>query len=78
MKLIDADKLKERVVDLKFTTEGIKTVIDLIDELSEEMDNEENDAKYIKMFAEFLVAEGYLINQSHLTIDDLYDYWNVN
>lgn len=36
MKYINADKLKERMVDLKFTAEGIKTVIDLIDELSEE------------------------------------------
>lgn len=36
MKYINADKLKERVKDLKFSTEGIKTVLDLIDELSEE------------------------------------------
>lgn len=45
MKYINADKLIERVKDLKFSTEGIKTVIDLIDELSEEREEQPNPLK---------------------------------
>jgi len=47
-------------------------------------DNEEliaKEEKHIKMFASWLIQEGYLIDgekTNHLDIDRLYSYWNVN
>jgi len=48
-------------------------------ELIEE--NEAEEEKYVKMFANWLVDEGYLMDAEKVTnldINEVYNYWNVN
>ena len=60
---------KEMSNDLKLYSRQLQT------ELKEAREMEE---KHIKMFTNFLIDEGYLVNVSELTIEEMYDYWNVN